>query len=80
MAFISTDRFGNKYATVSLLDKKNTGYGYGYVEIGNKVFKVEHSPSSSGKEYKGVEVTGYVKLTEARKNQNGFKKGEKRSL
>ena len=72
MAYMSIDKFGNKTATISLIDKKDTGYGKGYIEVGTKLYKVEVSPASNGKEYKGYPVRGYVKMTEVKKQNNGY--------
>lgn len=58
---INTDRFGNKYQVIGCKDKKETGFPKGYIELGNKLYKLE--PSKANKD--GVEV--WIKVTEVKK-------------
>lgn len=58
---ISTDRFGNAYQVIGCRDKKGTGFPYGYVELGGKLYKIE--PSESKKD--GVDM--WVKITAVKK-------------
>lgn len=82
MAFMSTDRFGNQTATIAIIDKKDTGFGHGYIEIGSQLFKVEVSPASSGKETRnGNPITNWVKLTKVKKRgQRGSGNTRKRGF
>lgn len=56
------DRFGNEYILVGCKDKKGTGYGKGYFEMGGKLYKVE--PSEANKEG----YTHWVKITKVNKS------------
>jgi hypothetical protein len=58
---ISTDRFGNKYQVIGCKDKKETGFPKGYIELGNKLYKLE--PSKANKD--GIDV--WIKVTEVKK-------------
>ena len=58
---ISTDRFGNPYQLISCKDKKGTGFAFGYVELGGKLYKVE--PSEAQKDG----VMYWVKITLVKK-------------
>ncbi len=66
---ISVDRFGNPYSLVSCKDKKGKGFGVGYIEIGNALFKLEPSQAASGKQDKrGNPVTDWIKVTKMPKS------------
>lgn len=62
-ARISTDKFGNPYQLVACKDKKSTGYGVGYAELGGKLYKIEPSPAQK------EGVTDWVKITLMKKRQ-----------
>lgn len=64
------DRFGNEVVIVGLKDKKGTGYGKGFLEIGKTLFKIEVSPSQK------EGVTEWVKVTKMKPNNGrGFNNG-----
>ncbi|SHF14043.1 hypothetical protein SAMN05444377_10485 [Flavobacterium fontis] len=60
---ISTDRFGNPYQVIGLKDTKGTGFPKGYVELGGKLYKLEHSPSQK----EGVEA--WIRVTKVDQKQ-----------
>lgn len=61
MARVNRDRFGNEYQLIGCKDKKGTGFGVGYLEIGGKLFKLE--PSTANKEG----YTHWIKVTKVDK-------------
>lgn len=58
---VSTDKFGNPYQVVGMKDKKGTGFPKGYIELGNKLYKIEVSES------KKDDVHAWVRVTEVKK-------------
>ena len=62
------DKFNQPYELVACKDKKGTGYGVGYIEIGKQLYKVEPSPASGDKVDKyGNLITDWVKITKVKK-------------
>ena len=75
MGYVNKDRFGNDYIVIGCYDKKEKGYAVGYVEIGNKLYKVEPSEAKSDKQNKrGEDLLMWVKLTHVPK-QSSKKRG-----
>lgn len=68
---VRQDRFGNKYQSIFCKENKN-GYPQGYIEIGNKLFKLEPARDSS-ENNKGDSGT-WVKVTETKKRSEADRK------
>lgn len=63
MANIKNDKFGNPFQLVGCKDKKGSGFGVGYAELGNNLYKIE--PSEAQKEG----YTHWVKITKVTKQK-----------
>ncbi len=61
MGKVQRDKFGNEFQLIGCKDRKGTGYGVGYFEVGGKLFKVEAS------EAKKDGYTHWVKITKVNK-------------
>lgn len=61
------DKFGRPTVLIKVVDKKGSGYGKGYLEIGSRVYMVEVSEGRK-QTAAGHDVTHWVKLTEMKKN------------
>ncbi len=63
---VSRDRFGNEFILVGCKDKKGTGYGAGYLEVGGKLFKLEPSPANKDGYSHWIRVTKVEKRKSAK--------------
>lgn len=48
-----TDKFGNHVKLVPCYDKKGKGWYVGYLEVGNKVIRLEINPTAQGQGTRG---------------------------
>ncbi|MBK5262374.1 MAG: hypothetical protein JJE17_07375 [Peptostreptococcaceae bacterium] len=68
---VRQDRFGNKYQSIFCKENKN-GYPQGYIEIGNKLFKIE--PARDSSENNKGDRGAWVKVTETKKRSEADRK------
>ena len=55
--YIKTDRFGNLYQVVGCKDARNPDFNVGFIELGNKLYKVEVSAAQKDGVQYWVKVT-----------------------
>jgi len=65
MSFWNKDAFGNDYTVVKLKPNKNN-YPVGYVEIGNKLYKIETSDSKKDGVLEWCKITALPKRAQRR--------------